>query len=265
MTLETNSDPNKFWKDLLNEHLGLIAIISSFFFFSIRLLVISRGRNETAIFLLVHSDKVPLLLGTVLPFLPGASVFISTILFFNWLRRRNLLNEREEKLLLASALFLFGVGILVGRWTDWVIWGSSAFIFSEMPLIIKSRTKLNPLNFRLKIKTRSFRLPLFRLTSTSVVLMILFILSSTKSSLTSECVLLSNGTQLKASVLSTDTKYTYLVKLPEYRPIVLESSQIAIRAVEVGGKAMECKTDIKIFGRKLSGAPHVVPTLMLTL
>jgi hypothetical protein len=260
MKQDSNSDAGKLWSDLLGEHLGLIMAISSFFFFAVRLLIISRGHKETAVFLLIHSDKVPLLLGTVLPFLPGVSVFISAILFFNWTRRRSFLGDHEENLILASILLLFGVGIISGQWTDWLIGTLTAFGLVEMPMLILFRAKFRRSSIPFKFRnTENTRVLLSRLTFTSLVLMGLFILSSTRSSLSSECVILSNGLQVRASVLSEDTKYTYIVKLPDVTPAVLESSQIAFRAVAPELIAAECKTKIKTFGRNPARAPSVTP------
>lgn len=205
---------------------------------------IGGGQTENALFVLAHADKVPLLLGLVLPLVPTITVFMSMLcLKISWSSNLGI-SELVERFCLILWIPLMYVGIRTGGWIAFsgLIY---ALLLLDIPLFKflgnlrrPDADKVPLTHFPAKI----FRGREFDVDSVlTIVIFAFFAYPLNQSWVPNECLTLDDKSQFTASVVSSDPKFTYLLTQPGSIPSIVATSSIRNRLVITDNKNPFCK------------------------
>ncbi len=225
------NEKNSFMGHFFRTNIAWIATAFVFVFLTVELLVVSKSNTETASFILMHSDKIQLILILILPLLSQTIAFFG--LFFIW--TGFVFNQEKLETQYPWTLILSLVGVVLvimaffsGTFLAILVGCIYTYILSDFKLKFELKT-FNIKKWRIKRKIpESGIYQLFNRDDPSMIisypLMFIayfFITSGSTIHIPLECDYLSTGKTIQTQVLSTDSRYAYALNNIGFKPQII--------------------------------------------
>lgn len=248
----------KDFQNFLSQNFGLLMTFGSFGVLVIRLLLLAHGRSQIAIYILAHADKVPLLVGLIIPVVPIFCVLSSFAIVYLWNRGGLNVPSHIRIPMVAIGILLGVVGFWTGRWYALLgvfLFGFVFFLAPAMDLIssVWSRKSDPDQKVGALIDYEKFApgLALY-------MFFALCLIFPGPNWLPTECLAMTDKTNISAVVLSSDPKFTYLLTSSASSPLIVITDKIANRIVMVNSATRSCKQNSQN-QPKISNAPMPSP------
>jgi len=264
MTPEGKNNEGSYSRDFIKANFGVIATLLSFAFIVLQLFMISEKDYPTTLFLLAHSEKIPLLVGIMLPLLAPLFMFTTWVFFRIYFVANFKGRKLHDQVIFFLAIISAFLAVEMGNWQTWLLVSGLSYFILDIHFPAWLFTRKGRAGWRLKPPEEKhvfYRDDIAWSPGSYVAIIAMVALySSGNSWLPSECVTLTNGNRISAFVLSIDVRNTYLMDLPGRHPLVLKSDEIEDRQVDPTNSEVACKKLTKKDSRITPGAPIVSPT-----
>lgn len=228
-------------QNFLSQNFGFIATVLSFLVLTLRLLQVGGGRKENAIFILAHADKLPLLVGLILPIMPALTIFLAVICMKIAFGSNFATSEFTKRVSIVIWIPLMFIGFKTGSWSALLVGVTYGILLLDIPIskILpknrKKETNSTPGPHRL-FRGREYDIDVYF----TLILLSILAFPTPQTWVPSECITLADGSQISGSVISSDTKFTYVMSMPGHAPIVLSTDKISERIVLTDAKNLVC-------------------------
>ena len=253
-------------KDLqvfLSQNFGVLMTFGSFLVLVIRLILLAHGHTQTAIYILAHADKVPLLVGLIIPVVPVFCVFSCLSIVYLWNRGELKVADHLRVPIVSISVLLGAVGVWTGRWNALIGVILFEFAFFFVPALDLISKWLNRKNPSYQPAKRSFQNEKLAPGLALYMFFILCLIYPGPNWLPGECVRNVDKSSVSAVVLASDVKFTYLLTTDGQLPLIISTDKIANRSVISNTRFQLCKPGTLI-EPNLSNSPTPTPTIRRT-
>lgn len=229
-----------------SQNFGVLATLLSIIFFALRVLQVSGRDTNTAAFILAHAEKLPLLVSLILPIIPMACVFLAfmvvRITFSSETLAPNLIHQYGAYV----SIPLFIVGVQTGGWSVLLVGLIFAIIYLDIPIIYAiKRLRKNGDTLQKRVP-KIFRGGMEDIMILSMIFILgTFIFPAYNSWVPRECILLTDASRIAGTVISSDSMFTYVVRMPDNKSLVLRTRDIEKREVQEVDTKFPCSVPNK--------------------
>lgn len=238
-----NKTPRRAAGKFIEGNIGWIATTLVLLFLAVELMIKSGAHISTASFILMHSDKIQLLLILTLPYLAFSIAFLGYLSI--WGARVLSKSIHSQVNLFSGTLALAGVvlvlgSFLAGGWTAPLFSLIFAYIVLDFKFDFKVKTwtikkwKIGieqPVGGSYRILYQ--RKPEFVLISVYGVIVVAMIAAHSTINIPIECDSLKVGSPIQTQVLSIDNKYAYALDPSNFKPEIIALDSLAERNLSI--------------------------------